>query len=163
MSVTIVATGAEQVIAALEVFKLSKQRAILSNAARKALAPIVKTARSVLPTAGSGSSGLNSGNYKKSIGVKQVSVRKTGPNQIVLLVGPRPNKFKWTDSKGKVRDPYFYGIPVEYGHVTNGVKVPAIPAMRIAYEKHKNEAITVFTAALWSKISLELQKRARVH
>jgi hypothetical protein len=152
MSMDMTIQGDIDVIRALERLETRVQSRIVEAAGRAALKPVTATARARVPK--------DTGTLKQSIGVKKVKRLPRG--LIVLSVGPRFG-YAYQDAAGKKHDPFYYGIPVEYGHVIKlkGVVVGQIaPAgfLRAAYEAHRLTIVDDFSREMRERIEVEMAK-----
>lgn len=137
MNLSMTISGTSDVIRELDSIKESVQRRLIERAARFALRPVVTDARKNIP--------VNTGTLRRSIGVKKSKRSRSG--ELVLSVGPRPGYAY--EENGVKRNPFFYGIPVEYGHVTRGGSFVAPAAfLRGAYERNKDSAVLSFSVRL---------------
>ncbi len=143
-------TGIDDVVRALDELKESTQRRLTRAAARKAMRPVVPDARRGVPR--------DTGTLRQSIGIK--APRRSKKGDIVVSVGPRRG-FAY-EVKGEKRDPFQYGIPVEYGHVTRGGGfVPPAGFLRAAFHRHRNAIVDRFAGALGEEIEKHLARIAK--
>lgn len=174
MSMDMTITGDLGVLRSLEQFSISVQKRLVERAGRAALKPLIPIARGRVPNGGGGSGAIrgkagkfestfqwkNSGQLKASIGVKKS--KRVARGEVVLSVGPRRG-FDWTDEAGKKHDPFYYGIPVEYGHdiKRDGQVVAHVaPAgfMRAAYEAGRLTIVEDFARELRERIEVEAMR-----
>lgn len=154
MSVTFQVTGDKEVIDKLRELRSSMQKRVVEGAGRAALKPVTADVRARCPVS------VNGGHLRKSIGVKKS--KKSAPGEIVLSVGARFG-YGWTDADGKKHDPFYYSIPVEYGHVVKNPKtgkvvgfVPPSGAFRGAYERNRDRVVETFADELAARIEKAL-------
>lgn len=95
--------GLDATLKNLRMFPIAIQRKVIRKAITKGSQPVAKAAKANVPT--------DSKQYKKSIGYKVWTGRKTGV--VLAFIGPRLG-FK-TMFKGKPRDPRYYAHLVEFG------------------------------------------------
>lgn len=142
--------GLDDAIRNLDRLGDAMERRVAKKAARKAMAPVVPDARKGVP--------VQYGELRRSIGVK--SPRRKRKGEVVISVGPRPGRAVERD--GKKHDPFLYGIPVEYGHVTRGGGfVPPAGFMRAAFHRHRDGIVDRFSGELGRLVELELAKVAK--
>lgn len=149
----ITVTGMADVIKTLGTLTLAVRNRLTEGAARKALKPLVATARAGVP--------INTGNLKKSIGVKKVRRTRDRKN-MTLLVGARPG-FKWAYAYSeRENDPVLYAGPVEWGHRTpGGGFVPPAGFLRNAYNQHRATVVVEFGVELQTRIANYLATRVK--
>jgi hypothetical protein len=152
MSVEMSVTGIPDVMAKLEQLSVSMQKRLILAAGRAALKPVVADVRARVP--------VKTGTLKKSIGVKKA--KRSPAGTIVLSVGARGG-FSYVDEDGKRQNPFFYSIPIEYGHVLKNPRsgavvgyVAPVGMFRAAYEKNRIQVVEDFGAELSRRIDEEL-------
>jgi hypothetical protein len=150
MSLTMEVTGINETIAKLAELRSSMQKRLVEGAGRAALKPVVADVRARVP--------VGEGWLRKSIGTKK-SKKNLQPGEIVLSVGARFG-FNHVDVEtGKNVDPFFYSIPVEYGHVVKNPYTGQVvgwiaPAgmFRAAYERGRVRVVDDFANELETRI-----------
>ncbi len=150
---TITVVGMDDVIKTLASMTLAVRNRLTEAAARKALKPLVATARAGVP--------VGTGNLKKSIGVKKVR-RSRNRKNMTLLVGARPG-YAWAYAySNQQHEPMRYAGPVEYGHQTKGGGfVPPAGFLRNAYNQHRATVIVEFASELRERIAIYLSERGK--
>lgn len=148
MSLSVTITGTKEVIANLEALKSSVQKRLIEGAGRAALKPVVADVRGRVPK--------NTGTLRKSIGVKKA--KRSPKGEVVLSVGARWG-YEWTDAKGKKHNPFFYAIPIEFGHDIKNPEtgqvvahVPPVSMFRSAYERWADQIIATFETELIARM-----------
>lgn len=156
MSMTIRIDGAKEVIARLSGLTVALQKRILNKVGRRVLKPVVASARKNVPE--------DTGNLKKSLGVKRVKRARKG--EFVFLVGARPG-FKWGDPVTQTEhDPMRYAVAVEYGHVLKvfgrptGVFIAPAGFLRAAYLEHRVKVAEDFGKEVMAEIDAQLRRGA---
>jgi HK97 gp10 family phage protein len=115
---TVVITGQAELIAKLQALPDKVFRRGLLSAGKKALAPVVATAKANAPA--------ESGALRNSIGVKVKVYRKDG--NVAFIVGPRSGFAG--QFGGRKRDPVYYAHIIEGGH-----KVVARHSLKVGLKK----------------------------
>lgn len=154
MSLEIKVTGVQETIAKLAGLRSSMQKRLVEGAGRAALKPVIADVRARVP--------VSTGAMRKSIGTKK-SRKNVKPGEIVLSVGARRG-FAYIDEKGKKQDPFFYSIPVEYGHVLKNEKtgeaqlwIAPVGMFRAAYEHGRERVVDDFAKELEDRIEEALR------
>lgn len=149
MSMGITVEGLDDVVAKLNrLASNTTARRLVERAGRAALKPVVADARAHCPK--------DTGTLRKSIGTKKA--KRTAPGVLVLSVGARRG-FDFKDEHGRNHDPFFYSIPVEYGHVTKGGGfVPPAGMFRGAYHRNRISVVDNFGSLLRDLVDAELAK-----
>ena len=169
--------GEKAMIAALKDLEGSINRRVIKGATRKAMKPVVKTAKAKLRAID------RTGQLRKSIGMKQ----KKFPAGVVWTgVGPRSG-FKITalvprkGIRGKIGqtgvgslffggeteevqvDPVKYAHLVEYGfkHYISGEQIPARPFLRPALDNNRGRVQSILVKELKVNIAKEVVKARR--
>lgn len=148
-------TGLDEVMENMKMLGSEVEQRLAKQAAEIAMIPVVDAAKALCP--------VNTGNLRESIGVKKIRMRgRYRKGMIVISVGPRKG-FDWAYSgANRKSDPFKYGIPVEFGHVTpNGSFVPPVSFMRTAYQNQKEGIVARFTEELKKKVDRALRKQAK--
>ncbi len=143
-------TGDRDVMSKLSKLADKVAKKLVEAAGRAALKPVVADVRARVP--------VQHGVLRKSIGTKKA--KRTPKNQVVLSVGARWG-FDYEDEDGVKRNPFWYAIPVEYGHVVKRhgqvvANVPPAGMFRGAYERHKEAVVERFYEELMSRIEAEV-------
>lgn len=157
-NISISLVGDKELIAKLMALGPKVYKNVVSKAARRAMAPVIKTARQLAPK--------ETGQLRKSIGVKQKKYPRNG--RIVTIVGPRTG-FEITTTVdtifGKLkttRNPVKYAHLVEYGtraHTLASVDgdklkimshpgATAKPFMRPAFDANEQRAVSIMRSEL---------------
>lgn len=152
---TMTITGLDEVMDNMRKLGEDVEKRLAKQAAEIAMVPVVDAAKALCP--------VGTGSLRESIGVKKIRMRgRYRKGMIVVSVGPRKG-FDYAYVGGnRKHDPFKYGIPVEFGHVTKkGSFVPAVTFMRTAYQNQKEGIVTRFTEELKKKVDRALRKQAK--
>lgn len=136
----------------LESISSSGSRRVIAKASTKAMKPITKTARGLVP--------VDSGLLKKSLG--SVQRRYASRGVFYTAVGPRSGFAKQVN--GKNRDPRFYAHLVEFG-VKNHPKaksgmVTGKAFLRKSFEQNKRRSLDIVAEEVRIGIGKEVDKAA---
>ncbi len=153
MSIEFSIHGDKEVMAKLADLRGSIQKRLVEGAGRAALKPVVADVRARCP--------VNSGTLKRSIGTKKA--KRPNPGEVVLSVGARPG-YGFIGADGKKHNPFFYAIPLEYGHSVKFSKdgpivghVAPVGMFRAAYDRNRESVIEDFGEELKSRIEEYMQ------